>query len=71
MKQLLASILTLSAILSSVLLSSTARAQSTACESDINGDGIVSAADLTQVLSGWGPCTGCAADINGDNLVDG
>ena len=66
-----ASVFALVAVVSSVLLSSTASAQSTACESDINGDGIVYGADLTQVLSSWGACAGCAADINGDNLIDG
>ncbi|MCE2884648.1 MAG: SUMF1/EgtB/PvdO family nonheme iron enzyme [Planctomycetaceae bacterium] len=71
MKQLLTSILSLAAIVSTAFLRPSASAQSTACESDINGDGIVSGADLTQILSGWGACSGCAADINGDNLIDG
>jgi len=36
---------------------------------DINGDGVVSFADLLAVISAWGPCEGCLADIDGDGVV--
>jgi len=37
---------------------------------DVNGDGIVDGADLTEVLAAW--CTDdAAADINNDGTVDG
>ncbi len=39
--------------------------------SDVNGDGSVNGADLSFVLSAWGPCMNCPADINDDGLVDG
>ncbi len=41
---------------------------------DINGDGVVDAADLGLLLSQWGPCPdligACAGDLNGDGVVD-
>lgn len=37
---------------------------------DINGDGLVNGADISEVLGFWGPCPGCAADINGDGVVN-
>ena len=40
---------------------------------DLDGDGVVSSADLGIMLSAWGPCSKgseCAADINGDGQVD-
>lgn len=42
----------------------------TACDADLNGDGSVGAADITTLLSGWGPCSGCAADIDGNGGAD-
>jgi len=36
---------------------------------DIDGDGLVSFADLLQVLGAWGPCPACAADLDGDGTV--
>ncbi len=46
----------------------------TARPADLNGDGLVDAADLALVLSAWGPCGkrpgGCPADLTGDGLVD-
>lgn len=36
---------------------------------DLNGDGIVSSADLAILLGSWGPCGSCAADLNGDGEV--
>jgi len=41
------------------------------CVGDINGDGVVAAADFTTVLATWGPCppTPCAADIDNDGMV--
>ncbi|MDB4775559.1 MAG: hypothetical protein CBB69_010415 [Phycisphaera sp. TMED9] len=39
---------------------------------DLNGDGIVSGADVGILLVQWGPCPGeCTADFNGDGVVDG
>ena len=38
---------------------------------DINGDGIVNGADISALLSAWGPCAGCAADLNHDGNVGG
>jgi len=40
---------------------------------DLNCDGVVDAADLLIVLSGWGTCSDvndCLADLNGDGVVD-
>jgi len=40
---------------------------------DLNGDGIVDAIDLGNLLGAWGPCTkqaACPADLNGDGVVD-
>lgn len=39
---------------------------------DLNGDGVVSFADLLIVLGSWGPCDPgpCAGDTNGDGVVD-
>ena len=39
---------------------------------DLNGDGIVGAADLLLLLSSWGPCADCddcPADLDGDCIV--
>ena len=43
-----------------------------ACPGDLDGDGDVGAADLTQLLSDWG-CLGegCPGDVDGNGLVDG
>lgn len=40
------------------------------CPRDLNGDGIVNAADLAQLLGSWGPCDDCEADFNGDGMID-
>ncbi|MFM7052002.1 MAG: dockerin type I domain-containing protein [Planctomycetota bacterium] len=37
---------------------------------DLDGNGIVNAADLSILLAAWGPCSGCAADLNGSGSVD-
>lgn len=37
---------------------------------DLNGDGVVNAADLGLLVAAWGPCKGCAADLNGDGVVN-
>ena len=37
---------------------------------DLNGDGVVSAADLTILLNAWGACVNCPADLTGDDTVD-
>lgn len=51
------------------LTASSALAQS-ACEADLNHDGVVGSQDLTVVLSAWGDCpAGCAADLNHDGAV--
>ncbi|MFZ9916226.1 MAG: hypothetical protein ACO3IB_12965, partial [Phycisphaerales bacterium] len=37
---------------------------------DLNGDGLVNGADLSILLSAWGPCPGsCPADLNDDGSV--
>ncbi len=60
-------------LLASLLLPATvARAQSGICFGDLNADGAVGSADLSIVLSAWGPCPGnsCGADTNGDGVVN-
>ncbi|MAD20162.1 MAG: hypothetical protein CMJ52_08235 [Planctomycetaceae bacterium] len=40
---------------------------------DLNGDGVVNAADLGLLIVAWGPCgkgAPCAADLNEDGIVD-
>ncbi len=39
------------------------------CPADLDGDGVVGASDLAQLLGSWGPCPSCAADFNFDGLV--
>ena len=39
------------------------------CPWDIDGDCVVGAADLLNLLFNWGPCIGCAADFDGDDIV--
>lgn len=39
------------------------------CPADINGDGVVNAADLNQVLGAWGP-NPSISDLNGDGKVN-
>lgn len=40
------------------------------CPEDLDGDGLVNAADLAQLLGAWGPCAGCPADLTGDDVVN-
>jgi len=40
------------------------------CDTDLNGDGTVSAGDLAELLGSWGPCSGCPADLNSDDIVN-
>ncbi len=44
---------------------------STSSGPDLNGDGVVNAADLAILLGAWGPCPNpcCAADLDGDGQV--
>jgi formylglycine-generating enzyme required for sulfatase activity len=52
-------------------VSSPAALAQTACDADLNADGIVDGADLTQMLMNWGPCKGaCPTDIDGDGMTD-
>jgi hypothetical protein len=37
---------------------------------DVNGDGVLDAMDIVQIVSAWGTCDGCPEDVNGDGLVD-
>lgn len=39
------------------------------CPADLDGDGVVGAADLAITLGSWGPCPACSADLNGDEVV--
>ncbi len=43
------------------------------CVGDLDGDGAVDGADLTQVLGKWGACGdgSCDGDLTGDGIVDG
>ncbi len=36
---------------------------------DLDGDGIVGAADLAILLGSWASCKGCPADLDGDDVV--
>ncbi len=40
------------------------------CPADLDGDGIVSASDLAQLLGTWGPCPGCPADFDGSGAIN-
>ena len=40
------------------------------CVADLNGDGIVDAFDLADLLGSWGTCVGCADDLFVDGIVD-
>lgn len=57
------------AAVATMLFASSARAQG-ACGADINHDGAVGPADLSQLLVAWGSCSNCAADTNLDGAVD-
>ena len=39
------------------------------CPADLDGDGIVSASDLAQLLGSWRPCPGCPADFDDSGAV--
>jgi len=42
--------------------------------SDFNGDGVVDGADLSTLLSAWGPCDAppyCDADLDWNGIVNG
>ncbi len=41
-----------------------------ACFADMDGDGVVSAADLASLLGSWGPNPGHPADFDNDGVVD-
>lgn len=42
------------------------------CPADLNGDGVVTGADVGLLLSQWGACAGsCDADLNEDGTVNG
>ncbi len=40
-----------------------------ACDGDLDDDGMVGAADLAALLSAWGPNEGSPADLDGDGMV--
>ncbi len=40
------------------------------CPADLNGDGIVDAADLAEMLAMWGPNPGAPGDLDNDGLVN-
>jgi hypothetical protein len=42
----------------------------TALPGDVNGDGVVSVADVLAIIAVWGPCDGCAEDLNNDGQVN-
>ncbi|MCP3902057.1 MAG: hypothetical protein GY715_00350 [Planctomycetes bacterium] len=39
------------------------------CPEDVNGDGVVSFADVLEAIAEWG-CVGCPADVNDDGVVN-
>ena len=39
------------------------------CPADVDGDGAVGAADLTELLAAWVACAGCTTDLDADGLV--
>jgi len=39
------------------------------CPADLDGNGSVGFADLTQLISAWGPCAGCPEDLDGNGSV--
>ena len=41
------------------------------CDGDFNGDGVVNGADFGSLLAAWGACAGCSEDLNGDDVVNG
>jgi len=43
---------------------------SCACTGDVNGDGVISVADVLLVLSEFGCLSGCTADVDGDTYVN-
>ena len=46
-------------------------APATGPDGDLNGDGLVTSADLGLLLAAWGDCPGCSADLDGNDLVNG
>ena len=69
---LLPGIALLAALGCSFLLCTRAASARSDCGADLNGDGMVGAADLVVVLGAWGGCQfqPCVGDINGDTVVD-
>ncbi|MEE2681177.1 MAG: glycoside hydrolase family 9 protein [Planctomycetota bacterium] len=42
------------------------------CDGDVNNDGEINGADLTELLASWGPCSGsCGGDLDQDGSVGG
>jgi formylglycine-generating enzyme required for sulfatase activity len=41
-----------------------------ACDADIDADGVVGAPDIAELLSAWGSCADCRADLNGSGEVN-
>ncbi len=44
--------------------------ESCACTGDINGDGVITVADVLLVLSEFGCLSSCTADVDGDTYVN-
>ena len=40
------------------------------CPADLDGDGVVGASDLAQLLASWGACGKCSSDLDGNGSVD-
>ena len=48
-----------------------AQAPASPCAADLTDDGVVGAADLAEVLAGWGGCgKSCPADLDGSGAID-
>lgn len=56
---------------STLLLFASVEVVSAAVPGDLDGDGMVTGADLGMLLGAWGACDGCAADLDGNGVVDG
>jgi formylglycine-generating enzyme required for sulfatase activity len=56
-----------------MLIVTNARAQTTPCNADLDGDGEVSGGDISVLLVKWGSCSGagCAGDLDADGEITG
>lgn len=64
---------TTTALLFAVVTAAAAASADDPCRGDLDGNGRINGADLSRLLSKWGPCTGadCPADLDDDGTVGG